>query len=75
MEELLVVVLAFHVRIQIAIVVGADLVIRTAHHLVLWDCFLGFTLRHAYNDFIANTRSRANFCADCSLQDHRISLG
>ena len=74
-EKLLIVVLALDIRVQVAVVVGANLVVRAAASLVDGAIFLSLTSLCCHNShLVTHSRRSANLCLYLSLQDDCISL-
>ena len=76
MEKLLVVVLALDVRVEIAVVVGANIVVRAAaRSLIDGSIFLAVTTLCGHNSYlVAHSHRGANFCLYLGLEDDSISL-
>ena len=74
-EKLLVVVLALDIRVQVAVVVGAYLVVRVASSLVDGAIFLAITTLVWHNrHLVTHSRRSSNLCLYLSLQNDCISF-
>ena len=73
-EKLLIVVLALDIRVQVAVVVGANLVVRAATSLVDGGIFLSLTSLCWHNSYlVTHSRRSSNLCLYLSLKDDCIS--